>query len=90
MKTSETVREIKNVSEWITTAEALAIAEKMRNENLTMNDLLAQNQRDGLTKVEYLLGVAGIQIDFNHRDWKTQAPIHDNDCLVCGAMKLGK
>ena len=62
MKTSETVREIKNVSTWISDADALAIAKKMCNENLSMNDLLAQNTKDGITKVEYLLLVAAVEL----------------------------
>jgi len=83
MKTSDTVQAIKQVNKKITLAEGLALSEKMRLENLTVEDLLNQ------WSPKMLQAVASNHIDLNHINFVTQAPIHCNDCLICGALQAG-
>ena len=81
--TTETVTAFQRLNKKITKAEGLALAEKMRLENLTIEDLA--NHWNPLM----LQAVASNHIDLNHIEFTTQAPIHGNDCLVCGAVRLG-
>jgi hypothetical protein len=83
MTTSETVTAFQRLNKKITKAEGLALSEKMRLENLTFDDLANH------WNPKMLQAVASNHIDLNHINFVTQAPIHCNDCLICGALQAG-
>ena len=90
MTTSETVTAFQRLNNEITLAEGLALAEKIRIEKLTVEELLnTWTPALQMSKSIFLQAVASNHIDLNHIEFTTQATIHGNDCLVCGAVRLG-
>lgn len=82
MKTSETVQAFQKLNKKITKAEALALVEKMRLENLSFDDLANH------WNPQMLQAVASNHIDINHIDFKTQTTIHEDNCLICACLRL--
>jgi hypothetical protein len=82
MKTSELAKEFRAMNSTMNMAEALALVEDFRNEEVETPAEYAGKY------AKFLVAKAQVLIDLNHREFKTQLPLHADGCLVCGAMIL--
>jgi hypothetical protein len=78
--TANIVLKVQTINPSLSVAQKLAIAELSRTSLMTLDEIVA-------SATYGLEAVADVQIDIHHRSFMTQKPLHQTDCLICGALR---
>jgi len=79
MTTATLALKARKICPELSMAQGLAIAELSRTSLMSIEQI-AEGSTYGLK------ASADVQIEVFHLDFKTQKPLHQTDCLICGAL----